>query len=47
MEMVSKPCQDPFLHPILVYSIIENKENIGSQIGHTQKNIYKKEYLFY
>jgi len=39
MEMVSNPCQDPFLHPILVHSI-EKKENTGSQMGHTKK--YKK-----
>jgi len=41
MEMVSKPCQDLFLHPILVNSIIEKKENIGSQMGHTKKNFKK------
>jgi hypothetical protein len=39
--MVSKPCQDRFLHPILVHSIIEKKENTGSQMGHTKK-IFKK-----
>jgi len=38
MEMVSKPCQDRFLHPIMVHSIIEKKENIGSQMGQTKKN---------
>jgi hypothetical protein len=40
MEKVSKPCQDQFLHPILVH-LIEKKENIGSQMGHPQKNILK------
>jgi len=39
MEMVSKPCQDLFLHPILFHSIIEKKENTGSQMGHTKKYI--------
>jgi len=39
---VSKPCQDQFLHPILVHSIIEKKENTGSQMGHTKKIILKK-----
>ncbi len=34
--LMSKPCQDWFLHPILVYSW-NNKKNIGSQMG--QKNI--------
>jgi len=38
MEMVSKPCQHRFLHPILVHSVIEKKENTGSQVGHTKKN---------
>jgi len=42
MEVVSKPCQDRFLHPILVNSIIEKKENTGSQMGHTKKIIKKK-----
>jgi len=42
MEVVSKPCQDQFLHPILVHSIIENKENTGSQMGHTKKIIFKE-----
>jgi len=37
MEMVSKPCQ----YPILVHSMIEKKENTGSQMGHT-KTIYKE-----
>jgi hypothetical protein len=41
MEMVSKPCLDQFPHPILVPSIIEKKENIGSKMGHTKK-IFKK-----
>jgi len=41
MEMVSKPCQDQFLHPILVHSI-EKKENTGSQMGHTKKIFTKK-----
>jgi len=38
MEMVFKPCQDQFLYPIdaiLVKSSTENKENTGSQMGHT------------
>jgi len=39
---VSKPCQDRFLHPILVHSILEKKENIGSQMGHTKKQLKKK-----
>jgi len=34
--------QDIFLHPILVHSIIEKKENIGSQMGHTKKIYLKK-----
>jgi len=42
MEVVSKPCQDQFLHPILVHSISEKKENKGSQMGHTKKRIKKK-----
>jgi len=42
MEMVSKPCQDRFLHPILVHFIIEKKENIGSQMGHTKKYLKNK-----
>jgi len=33
---VSKPCQDQFLHPILVH-LIEKKENKSSQMGHTKK----------
>jgi hypothetical protein len=41
MEVVSKPCQDQFLHPILAHSIIEKKENTGSQMGHNKK-IFKK-----
>jgi len=36
VEMVSKPCQDLFLHPILVH-YIEKKENTGNQIGHSKK----------
>jgi hypothetical protein len=39
--MVSKPCQDRFLHPIQVHTIIEKNENTGSQMGHTKK-IFKK-----
>jgi len=39
MEMVSKPCLDGLLYPILVKSSNENKENAVSQIGHT-KNIF-------
>jgi len=42
MEVVSKPCQDQFLHPILVHSISEKKENSASQMGHTKKIILKK-----
>jgi len=48
MEVVSKPCQDRFLHPILVHSILEKKENIGSQMGHTKLKAGvkgKKEYF--
>jgi len=39
MEMVSKPWQDRLMYPILVKSSneIENKENIGSQMGLTKK----------
>jgi hypothetical protein len=44
MEMVSKPCQDLFLHPILVHTIIEKNEITGSQMGHT-KNIFKKKVI--
>jgi len=40
MEVVSKPFQDQFLHPILVHSIIEKKENTGSQMGQTKKIIF-------
>jgi hypothetical protein len=29
-------------YPILVRSMIENKENIGSQMGHTKNKIFKK-----
>jgi len=29
--------------PILVHSILEKKENIGSQMGHTKKNNLKKD----
>jgi len=43
---VSKPCQDQFLHPILVHSIIEKKENTGSQMGHTKKIILKHLTIF-
>jgi len=42
MEVVSKPCQDQFLQPILVHSIIEKKENTGGQMGDTNKIILKK-----
>jgi len=35
MEMLSKPCKDRFLHPILVHSIVKKK---GSQNGAHQKN---------
>jgi len=34
--------QDLFLHPILVHSIVEKKENIGSKMGHTKKSFNKK-----
>jgi len=37
MEVVSKPAQDRLLHPILVH-YIKNKENTGSQMGHTKKD---------
>ena len=30
------------VHPILVHSIHEKKENIGSQMGHTKKKHFKK-----
>jgi len=40
MEMVSKPCQDRFLHPILVHSI-EKKEKIQVAKWGTPKKIYK------
>ncbi len=39
--MVSKPCQDQFLNPILVHSMIEKKENTSSQMGHTKKYFLK------
>jgi len=42
MEMVSKPCQDRLMYPILVKSANENKENSGSQMGHTKKYNFKK-----
>jgi len=38
MEMVSKPSQDQFLHPILVHTIIEKNENT---MGHTKKILKK------
>jgi len=41
MEVVSKPCQALFQHPILVHSIIEKKENTGSQMGQTKIIIFK------
>jgi hypothetical protein len=37
MKVVSKPCQDQILYPILVHSILKKKENKGSQMGHTEK----------
>jgi len=37
MEMVSKAKQERFLHPIRVHSIIEKKENTGSQMGQIKK----------
>jgi len=40
MEMVPKPCQDRFMHPILV------KENKVSQMGHTKKSKDLKIFLF-
>jgi len=43
MEMVLKPCQDLFLHPILVHSIIEKKENTR---GTPKKNQKKTRSLF-
>jgi hypothetical protein len=43
MEMVLKPCQDRFLHPILVHSLVKKeKENIGSEMGQTKKILKKK-----
>jgi len=42
MKMVSKPCQDRFLHPILVHTIIEKNEKTGSQMGHTKKIFLQK-----
>jgi len=42
MEMVSKPCQDRFLQPILVHTIIEKNENTGSQMGHIKKIFFFK-----
>jgi len=45
MEVVSKLCQDQFLHPILVHSLLEKKENIGSQMGHTKKKDLRKDLL--
>jgi len=30
-------------YPILVHSIIEKKENTGSQMEHTKKNLKKKD----
>jgi len=41
MEVVSKPCHDRFLHPVLVHY---RKKNTGSQMGHTKK-IFKKKVL--
>jgi len=54
MEVVPKPCQDRFLHPILVHYIdsctqfwfiIENKKNTvyNSQMENFKKNILKKD----
>jgi len=43
MEVVSKPCQDRFLHPILVHSRIEKNENTGSQMRHTKKIFLKNQ----
>ncbi len=40
-KVVSKPCQDRFLHPVLVH-YRKNKKNTGSQMGHTQKFIKKE-----
>jgi len=37
MEMMSKPSQGQFLHPILVHSIIGKKKNKGSQMGQIKK----------
>jgi len=37
---VSKPCQDRFLHPVLVIY----RKNTGSQMGHTKKRFKKKKF---
>jgi len=42
MEVVSKPCQDRFLHPILIH-YRKNKKNTGSQMGQAKK--YFKKHL--
>ncbi len=42
MKMASKPCQDWFLHPILVHSIIGKKENTGRYKWGTPKKYFIK-----
>jgi len=37
MEVVSKPCQDRFLHPILVHSIIVKERKYRQPNGAHQK----------
>jgi hypothetical protein len=39
--LMSKPCQDRFLHPILDHWW-KNKKKIGSQMGQTDKKIKKE-----
>jgi len=43
MELVSKPCPRLINVPNPGHSMIEKKENTGSQMGHTKKNIKQKE----
>jgi hypothetical protein len=40
-----QPCQDRFLHPILVHLWKKNKKNIDSQMGQTDKKNLKKDFL--
>jgi hypothetical protein len=41
MEIGLKPCQDRFLHPILV-QFEDSEKNIVSQVEHTDKKYIKK-----